>query len=46
MTPLDNGLVPLDCDGTPFDDSQTKKEGASRTEKGEDGCAPMATNLV
>jgi hypothetical protein len=31
VTPLDNGLVPLDCDVTPFDNSKTHKEGVSRT---------------
>ena len=45
LTPLDNGLMPLDCDVTPFDNSQTKKEGVSRTYKGEDGYAPMAGYL-
>lgn len=45
FTPLDNGLVPLDCDVTPFDNSQTKKEGVSRTYKGMDGYAPMAAYL-
>jgi hypothetical protein len=24
LTPLDNGLMPLDCDVTPFDNSQSK----------------------
>jgi hypothetical protein len=42
LTPLDNGLMPLDCDVTPFDNSRTKKEGVSRTYKGVDGYAPMA----
>ena len=45
LTALDNGLMPLDCDVTPFDNSQTKKEGVSRTYKGEDGYAPMAGYL-
>ena len=45
LTPLDNGLMPLDCDVTPFDNSQSKKEGVSRTYKGEDGYAPMAGYL-
>ncbi|MEY6432518.1 IS1380 family transposase [Thioalkalicoccus limnaeus] len=45
ITPLDNSLVPLDCDVTPFDNSQSKKEGVSRTDKGEDGYAPMAAYL-
>jgi len=41
-TALETGHVPLDADVTPFDDSQTKKEGVSRTYKGYDGYAPMA----
>jgi len=45
LTPLDNGLMPLDCDVTPFDNSRTKKEGVSRTYKGMDGYAPMAAYL-
>ena len=45
LTPLDNGLMPLDCDVTPFDNSRTKKEGVSRTYKGTDGYAPMAAYL-
>jgi hypothetical protein len=45
LTPLGNGLMPLDCDVTPFDNSQSKKEGVSRTYKGEDGYAPMAGYL-
>ena len=45
LTPLANGLMPLDCDVTPFDNSQTKKEGVSRTYKGVDGYAPMAAYL-
>lgn len=45
FTPLDNGLVPLDCDVTPLDNSRTKKEGVSRTYKGMDGYAPMAAYL-
>ena len=42
VTPLENGLVPLDCDVTPFDNSRTHKQGVSRTYKGTDGYAPMA----
>jgi hypothetical protein len=45
FTPLDNGLMPLDCDVTPLENSQSKKEGVSRTYKGEDGYAPMAAYL-
>jgi len=45
ITPLANGLVPLDCDVTPFDNGKTRKEGVSRTDKGCDGFAPMAAYL-
>ena len=45
FTALANGLMPLDCDVTPFDNSRTKKEGVSRTYKGTDGYAPMAGYL-
>ncbi len=45
ITPLANALVPLDADVTPFDNSQTKKQGVSRTYKGMDGYAPMAAYL-
>lgn len=45
LTPPDNGLMPRDCDATPFDNSQSQKEGVSRTYKGEDGYAPMAGSL-
>lgn len=45
LTALGNGLMPLDCDVTPFDNSQTKKEGVARTYKGMDGYAPMAAYL-
>jgi hypothetical protein len=45
LTPLDNGLMPLDCDVTPFDNSDSKKEGVSRTYKGLDGYALMAAYL-
>lgn len=40
--PLSNeeALVPLDIDVSPFDNSNTKKEGVSRTYKGCDGYAP------
>lgn len=44
-TALATGHVPLDADVTPFDNSQTKKEGVSRTYKGFDGYAPMAAYL-
>lgn len=45
ITPLANGLVPLDADVTPMNNAKTKKEGVSRTYKGEDGFAPMAAYL-
>lgn len=45
ITPLDNGMVPLDADVTPFDNSNTRKEGVSRTYKGVDGYAPMAAYI-
>jgi hypothetical protein len=44
-TALETGHVPLDADVTPFDNSGTRKEGVSRTYKGEDGFAPMAAYL-
>jgi len=44
-TPIETGHVPLDADVTPFDNSNTKKEGVSRTYKGEDGYAPMASYI-
>jgi hypothetical protein len=44
-TALETGHIPLDADVTPFDNSQTKKEGVSRTYKGYDGYAPMAAYL-
>jgi hypothetical protein len=43
--PLATGHVPLDADVTPFDNSNTRKEGVSRTYKGCDGYAPMAAYL-
>ncbi len=45
LTALDSGHVPLDCDVTPFDNSNSRKEGVSRTYKGHDGYAPMAAYL-
>ena len=44
-TALATGHVPLDADVTPFDNSQTQKEGVSRTYKGFDGYAPMGAYL-
>lgn len=38
---LSCGLVPLDIDVTPCDNSKTRKEGVSRTYKGFDGYAPI-----
>jgi hypothetical protein len=40
-----NGLVPLDVDVFPQDNSNTKKEGVSRTYKNYDGYAPIAAYL-
>lgn len=40
-TPLKNGMVPLDIDVTPFDNSNSHKEGVSRTYKNFDGYAPI-----
>ena len=39
------GLVPLDMDVFPQDNSNTKKEGVSRTYKNYDGYSPMAAYL-
>jgi hypothetical protein len=35
----------LDADVTPLNNAKTKKEGVSRTYKGDDGFAPMAAYL-
>lgn len=40
-TPLKNGLIPVDMDVTPMDNSNTKKEGVSWTYKKYMGYAPM-----
>ena len=40
-TALTNGMVPLDIDVTPFDNSKSHKEGVSRTYKNFDGYAPI-----
>ena len=45
VTPLENGYVPLDIDVVPMDNSDTKKEGVSRTYHGYDGYAPIAAYL-
>lgn len=42
---LETGHVPLDVDVTPLDNSQTRKEGVSRTYHGYDGYAPIAAYL-
>ncbi len=41
LTPTLGERVALDLDVSPFDNSQTKKEGVGRTYKGYDGYAPM-----
>ena len=43
--PCSSGLIPLDVDVFPQDNSNTKKEGVSRTYKNYDGYAPMAAYL-
>ncbi len=40
-TALQCGLVPVDIDVTPFDNSKSNKEGVSRTYKNFDGYAPI-----
>ena len=45
ITGYRNGLVPLDMDVFPQDNSNTKKEGVSRTYKNYDGYAPIAAYL-
>jgi len=42
---LSGRYVPIDIDGTPFDNSRTKKECVSRTYKGYDGFLAMNTFL-
>lgn len=37
---LNQAFIPLDIDVTPFDNSNSQKEGVSRTYKGFDGFAP------
>ena len=44
-TPLDTAHVPLDVDVTTLDNSQTRKEGVSRTYHGYDGYAPIAAYI-
>ena len=45
ITGYRSGLVPLDVDVFPQDNSNTKKEGVGRTYKNYDGYAPMAAYL-
>lgn len=45
ITALDTGHIPLDADVFPMDNSNTKKEGVSRTYHGNDGYAPIAAYL-
>jgi hypothetical protein len=45
VTPLANGLVAIDADTTPMDNSGSRKQGVSYTYKGHDGFAPMAVYL-
>lgn len=45
LTPCIRDFVPLDIDVTPFDNSNTKKEGVNRTYKGHDGYAPIFAYL-
>jgi Transposase DDE domain group 1 len=45
ITGYRNGLIPLDVDVFPQDNSNTKKEGVSRTYKNYDGYAPMVAYL-
>ena len=45
VTPLSTGHVPLDIDVFTMDNSDTKKEGVSRTYQGFDGYAPIAAYL-
>lgn len=43
---LESGLVPLDLDVTPLDNSKTHKEGVAHTYKGFDGYAPMMAYIA
>ena len=45
LSPLVTGHIALDIDGSPFDNSGTKKEGVSRTYKGFDGYGAMMAYL-
>jgi len=46
VTALATGHVALDCDVTPLDNSNTRKEGVSYTYKGHDGYTCMAAYLA
>jgi hypothetical protein len=41
ISPCYKNYIPLDIDVSPFDNSNSKKEGVSRTYKGTDGYAPI-----
>ena len=43
---LPDGMVPVDIDVTPMDNSKTSKLGGSRTYKGFDGYAPMMASHI
>jgi hypothetical protein len=45
LTPLWTGHIALDIDVTPHDNSKTQKEHVSRTYKGMDGYAPIASYI-
>lgn len=45
LTPCIDTYLPLDLDVSPFDNSNSKKEGVGRTYKGCDGFAPMFAYL-
>jgi len=48
ISPINTGcgaFIPLDIDVSPFDNSNTKKQGVSRTYKGHDGYAPIFAYL-
>jgi hypothetical protein len=45
ISPCYKNYIPLDIDVSPFDNSNSKKEGVSRTYKGTDGYAPIFSYL-
>jgi hypothetical protein len=45
VTPSKGARAPQDIDVSPFDNSKTKKEGVSRTYKGNDGFSPILAYL-